>query len=261
MGKIKNILVPIDFTSTSENALHYAVKFIGEDASIKITAVHIVPESPDDTQRMALFEKFDLWKKKYQSYQKPEMDFLVKTGTVHETILDLKPQLGADMVIIGTQGSAARQVPITITGQLVEDANFPILAIPEKTDTFAINRIALALGKGEIDDTFALGILHDVARKFGAEVHVLTIDNSDAPVEQASNHESVLEYYLETLDYRHVFPKNSDIEKGITAYVEEKDIDLIAILPMTNAKKTSPSEGKLTKILTLRAQVPILAID
>lgn len=71
----------------------------------------------------------------------------------------------------------------------------------------------------------------------------------------------MLEYYLETLDYRHAFPQNADIERGITDYVDEHHIDLLVILPRNHAQKTKPSEGRLTKLLTLRTQIPLLAVD
>ena len=72
---------------------------------------------------------------------------------------------------------------------------------------------------------------------------------------------TTLEYYLETLDYRHAFPQNTDIEQGIANYIREHDINLLAILPRNHAQKTEPSEGRLTKLLTLRTEIPLLAID
>ena len=76
-----------------------------------------------------------------------------------------------------------------------------------------------------------------------------------------NKNDSILEYYLETLHYHHVFPKNTDIEKGIFEYVKEKNIDMLAILPRNHAKKSKPSEGRLTRLLTLHTEVPLLTID
>ena len=55
--------------------------------------------------------------------------------------------------------------------------------------------------------------------------------------------------------------KNTDIEKGIFDYVREKNIDMLAILPRNHAKKSKPSEGRLTRLLTLHTEVPLLTID
>jgi hypothetical protein len=73
--------------------------------------------------------------------------------------------------------------------------------------------------------------------------------------------EEVLEYYLDSLLYFHAFPQNSDIELGITNYVDQNDIDLLAIIPRNHAKQAKPSEGRLTKLLTLHTKVPLLTID
>ncbi len=75
-----------------------------------------------------------------------------------------------------------------------------------------------------------------------------------------TNEES-LEYYLEHFYAEHNFEKNQDIEKGILEYIEEKDIDLLTILPRNHAQKTLPSEGRLTKLLTLHSSVPVLTLD
>jgi hypothetical protein len=51
------------------------------------------------------------------------------------------------------------------------------------------------------------------------------------------------------------------VVEGIFSYVSKKDIDMITILPRNHAKKSEPSEGQLTQVLTQRSQVPVLAID
>ena len=71
----------------------------------------------------------------------------------------------------------------------------------------------------------------------------------------------MLEYYFETLDYQYAFPQSTDIEKGIFDYVKKNNIDMLAILPRNHAKKIKPSEGRLTELLTLHTELPLLTID
>ena len=163
---------------------------------------------------------------------------------------------------MGTKGGEEKgETRITNTADLVLKADCPVLVIPENTRTFAIKNIALALGRNGIDDSFALGVLHDIARKFDAAIHILTISDEDSDAIIEDTNQRTLEYYFETLDYQYVFPKNVDIELGISDYVKEKSIDMLAILPRNHAKKSKPSEGSLTRLLTLHTQVPLLTID
>ena len=49
--------------------------------------------------------------------------------------------------------------------------------------------------------------------------------------------------------------------EGIFDYAQEKEMDLIAILPLNHVRNGKPSEGRLTRILTLQSRIPLLAIE
>jgi hypothetical protein len=120
------------------------------------------------------------------------------------------------------------------------------------------------LGKEKIEDTEALQTLLDLARKFNAKVHVLTIENKPGSYGYSNidvENESTLGYYLENFYVDHTFIRNPDLVEGIFSYVSKKDIDVITILPRNHIKEGEASEGQLTQMLTLHSKVPILAID
>lgn len=262
MGKIKKILVPTDFSGTAKSAISYANNFAEGDRSIEITLLYISESPLEEDDKNTLETKLQEIIDKYLPALKSSCHCVIKSGPLTETILNVRKESGADLIIMGTKGSVEDEpVAISNTSELVLEADCAVLVVPERTDTFAVKNIALALGKNEIDDSFALGTLHDVARKFGAKVHILTISNEEGGIVTEDKNESILEYYLETLHYQYAFPKNTDIEEGIFEYVKEKDIDMLAILPRNHAKKSKPSEGRLTRLLTLHTEVPLLTID
>ena len=262
MSKIKKILVPTDFSGTAESAVSYANNFAAGDESLEITLLYISESPLEEQNKRALEIKLQEIKDKFLSSLKSSCHCVVRSGPLTETILSVQKESGADLIIMGTKGSPQEEdIAISRTSDLVLEADCAVLVVPENTNTFAVKNIALALGKNEIDDSFALGTLHDVARKFGAKVHILTISNEEGGMIAEDKNESILEYYLETLHYHYAFPKNTDIEKGIFDYVREKNIDMLAILPRNHAKKSKPSEGRLTRLLTLHTEVPLLTID
>ena len=262
MSKIKKILVPTDFSSAAESAVSYANNFADGDNSIEITLLYISELPLEEEDKNALEVKLQETKDELLPALKSSCQCIIKSGSLTETILGVQKEIGADLIVMGTKGSDEREeLAISKTSDLVLEADCSVLVVPQGTNTFAVKNIALALGKNEIDDSFALGTLHDVARKFGAKVHILTINNEEGEMITEDKNESILEYYLETLHYHHAFPKNTDIEKGILDYVTNKDIDMLAILPRNHAKKSKPSEGRLTRLLTLHTEVPLLTID
>ena len=179
------------------------------------------------------------------------------------TVLHTQQAQHIDLIVMGTDGSDEEEAEAdSRTARLVLEADCPVLVIPADVPGFRMKQIALALDQNEVDDESSLGVVHDLARWFGAKIHLLTIrPKAILSPAQDQETEKLLEYYLETLDYRHVFPQDTDIEQGITNYIREHTIDLLAILPRNHAKKTKPSEGQLTKLLTLHTKVPLLAID
>ena len=263
MNRIRKILLSTDLSPVSDKALEYAINFAKKDETVELVILYITGPDLDGSDKNHWEEKLEEVKGRYQAAVRSKVNCVVKSGGIANTIVNAQAEYGADLIMVGARRHGKiDESSVTMTSELVLEADCPVLVIPENAKSLSIKRIALALGKNEIDDSFALGILHDIARSFGADVHILTIDNDTAGHPDVKDqNKRILEYYLETLDYNYAFPKNSDIEQGITDYVNKKKIDMLAILPRNHAKKSKPSEGRLTKLLTLRTDVPLLSID
>lgn len=262
MDKISTILVPYDFSETSKNALDYAVNFVGYDRSIKILLTHISSVDNDDVAQKAFADL----KNQYSNTFKSPMEMISKSGSLTETILEIQKNQDIDLIIMGTSGvSNETESAVTNTAKLVVEAdNCPIIVIPEGVKSFGIEKIALVLGKKKIDDRSTLETLLYVARRFNAKVIVLTIQNEEGLYgysEADESNENLMEYYLENFYSHHAFLENPDILKGIDDYTSTHNIDLVAILPRNHAQESAPSEGRLTKELSMHSKVPILAID
>ena len=262
MNALKKILVPVDFSESSIAALKYAAGMIKSDNSTKCDLIYIIGKSVEaeydlkETQK-----KLESLKDKYLTPLHIEGELFVKVGKLSEELLAVKESTKADLIIMGTAGSSTG-LNESHTTQLLKKADCPVLVIPQNVASFELKNIALAIDQKEIEDSNSLGILHNIARWFDAKIHLLTVDNNTDGTSNSSNpNEETLEYYLDTLDYRHSFAHNSDIEAGINSYVADKKINMIAIMPRHHAKKSEPSEGQLTKILALNTTKPLLVID
>ncbi|GAA4272845.1 universal stress protein [Aquimarina gracilis] len=261
MKDITKILVPFDVSTSTNNAIEYAINFARDDKNIEILLIH-VNESGDNSLQKSITETIGNIKKAYPLFR-GTINWTLKTGDLIDNILETQKQEQMHLVIMGTKG-ADEETEITNTSRLVLKADCPVIAIPENSKEFAVEKIALVLGKNEIDDASVLEILLDIARRFHSEVHVLTICNENESYgysEVDEKNEKVLEYYLEKFYSHHTFQENTDIEKGIFDYINDKGIDLLAILPRNHATKNKPSEGRLTKLLTLHTEIPLLTID
>jgi len=262
MSNINKILVPFDFSEAGRNALEYAINFVGYKEPIKIFAVQVTVASVSDARERESQEDFSKLLDRINRRTQIKPELIMVSGGLIEMILSIQVNQHFDMIMMGTMGDADEDA-ITNTSLLVLQANCPVITIPYGTAIEAPKEIALVLGKEEIETPKVLSTLLDIARTFDAKVHVLTIYKESIYKEQAvvESNENTLEYYLEHFYTAHDFQKNEDVEQGIYDYIKEKDIDLLAILPRNHAKKTEASEGRLTKLLTLHATVPVLTLD
>lgn len=260
MHKISTLLVPFDFSPSAVKALDYAVDFIGLKTDMKLVLAHIT-ETPESDSADARFEAIQT---KYAKTLRSPIEWLPKVGSLTNSVLEIQKNQQIDLIIMGTSAPSDSSLTKSKTSELVKAADCSVLVVPSIVEDFQLKSIALVLGKDEIKNKKALSVLLDIARKFNAKVHVLTIENEPGVYGYSSTdekNENLLEYYLDSFYQDHMFIENKDVVKGIANYVSEKEIDAIAILPRNHAKKSSPSEGKLTEALTLQSKVPLLAIS
>lgn len=263
MSTIKKILVPFDFTEPAISALDYTLNFVGWNQPKEVVALYVSSAEVTELARKDAKENFARISTALNRKTHFHPELSIAQGDLTESILNARKTLGADLVIMGTLGDSSAEEPSTNTSELVLEADSAMITVPYGIEVKAPKEIALVLGKEEIEQPKVLGLLLDIARSFDAKVHVLTIYKDSIYGEKVlvESNEETLEYYLEHFYAEHNFEKNQDIEQGILEYIEEKNIDLLAILPRNHAQKTKPSEGRLTKLLTLHSNVPVLTLD
>lgn len=259
---MKNILIPFDFSNVSKNALEYAVKFADKDPNITLSLLHI---SDGTVREEEIQKKFKEVINKYSGPLNPSFETYTRQGELTTSIINLQKELQVDLVIMGTKGAELGEEDIaTRTSRFVKEADLPVLVIPEKVKPFRLNTIILTVGTEKIADRSPLYVLLDVSRKFKAQVHVLTVHKSSVTSgysEDDESNENILQYFLEMFYSHHSFSESEDIEKGILEYIEKHDIDMLAIMPKTHLDNENASEGRLTHVLTLHSNVPLLVLD
>jgi nucleotide-binding universal stress UspA family protein len=150
MQKTKKILVPIDFSSCSENALTYAIQLA---AKIKATVrlLNITTVDVEDTEnsylvavtveekikaaRQALNKSLTKVKKNIsQSLEKlPEIETIIEIGSASLMISEIAKRDQLDFIIMGTQGenSVADRLLGSTASTAVKTAPCPLIVIPE----------------------------------------------------------------------------------------------------------------------------------
>lgn len=259
MSIIKKILIPFNFSETSQNALNFALNFAKDKKDVELNLIHVLQKNKEENKK-DIQDKFEIVLKKFQKDTNSKIISTIINDDLIAGITKYQNESKSDIILMGTKGSEDDEN--TLTSQLIQRADCSVIVVPKSCKKFRLKRITVSLDKDKIDDSKVLNILLDTTRRFASKVFALTILNEgDNYSEVDESNEKLLRYYLEKFYSHHSFLKSSDIEKGIFQYVKENKIDMLAILPRHHSNKRTPSEGKLVNVLVKHAEVPLLILD
>ncbi|WP_080059504.1 universal stress protein [Spirosoma aerolatum] len=272
---METILVPVDFSKNSENALHFA-----SNLSQKLQARLIVFHSfhSHHTSAYVSANSFDheLQVVKEHTDQKLK-DLYARVGTIdtfstpefissdtdfHEEMLRLVAEKGVDLIVMGTQGSGSRlegKLFGTNTSWVVEKVKCPVIAIPENQPLEMLDEIVYASDyvPGDIDN---LQKLVPIAQAFNSNVTVIHItrDESDEAVKTLASFEQQVKSEIGTFDIRFRLVKGTSVEKTLEQYLDENRVDLLV---MSAHQRSLPEKlfGKsMTRIMTLYSHISLM---
>ncbi len=145
--KIRKILVPLDFSVTSEKVLRYAVPF-AKQFSAKLVLLHAIEPLPypADLGYVPLGEVIPIEPTRKRLAELAQMavdpelldQSVVQIGVAFELIVDFAKQLDVDLIIISTHGyTGLKHVLLGSTAErVVRHASCPVLVVRERERDF-----------------------------------------------------------------------------------------------------------------------------
>jgi nucleotide-binding universal stress UspA family protein len=140
---VKKILVPVDFSQCSLNALDYAAGLAGQ-LEAKMTVLHVVEPALHGDNYLAASSDFDQATQNLLESGRDRLnnvcrkhgpqtgsEFLVRMGRAPSEILDTAKALGADMNVLGTHGhTALKHILLGSTAERVlRQASCPVVTV------------------------------------------------------------------------------------------------------------------------------------
>jgi nucleotide-binding universal stress UspA family protein len=138
--RLKTILFATDFSSNSDRALYYTLKWASEWAA-KVVIVHVVPETPGLTRLFPEYNPYferqvtSAWQKIHQVLpesveQTCEVRYEVRQGNPKDEILRVAQEKAADLIIMGAQGSGdAAALWGSVSSAVVRAGRLPVLVV------------------------------------------------------------------------------------------------------------------------------------
>lgn len=272
---MKTILVPTDFSEVSLCAIDYAIE-MAKLASAKIILFHayeIPVLSPDgmvvipmDIIREESLKNLKKLAKTLQTkYEKtPMIEYKHACGFPVEEINKAAVEFKADLIIIGMQGGGylTEKIIGSITTSLIKKAKCPVLAIHKGTRFKRIKRIALACDYQKLAYPIVLKPVKELADLFKSEILVLNVvrELDEVPTVTKAVEGIKLNRVLEGIKHSFHYMINEDVTDGISDFVKENEIDLVAMVPHSHTVLERVFKESNTKHMAFQVAKPFLAI-
>lgn len=240
---MKTILVPIDFSTASLNAVNYAVAFAGSvDASIHM--INVIPLTLVDDPVLAsvlvmqtemMENNKQMMKDKIESLSGTtgiKISGLVTVGSPADIIFDIANEKKADLIIMGMKGKGkSNSVFGSTAAAVIRKSGFPVLLIPENGRYQPIRNITFASDFNPHVESESYDLLLNLVEKLNIPVRILNVQKKDAGMDA----ERAIGKMKTSLAFSRIRPQfhsvtERNVEEGINEFIEKNPTDVLAMV-------------------------------
>ncbi len=273
---IKRILVPIDFSDCSINALKYATQ-LAEKLEIKELIIFHAYSAPASYTDLNI--SYDLSDTVTQIEKEVEADFrelpdkvpeliripyrtIKKDTYLEEGILSVCLQHPVDLIVMGTQGASGIDEVVlgTNTHRIIRNQISPVLVVPENATFKPIKNIALSSDYKSIMADL-LQPLKALQFAFGSKLHVIHVSDKGTLEGEKATAAKTLESYLKEFPHQYHFIPDNNLEESLERFGIEHNIDLLTIYPRKKGFFDRIFGKSESKSIIFHTRLPLLALS
>lgn len=273
---IKNILVPVDFSDNSENALAFACGFSNK-LNAKISLLHsyqvpipvsdtlVLPISEKEVRKIALDGLNRMRKDAERKFPGTSINIQATLGMTDIEIPAFAKSCNAEIIIMGTHGASgiAEFLIGSNTANVMENAEVPVMAIPDKANFNGIKKMVFAADYGNHNFSH-MHFLIQVAKQFDAEIILLHVssgkikDNFEDLEIGRFQERIIKESGYKNISYRML--EDKDVFHGVSTYIELFPPDLVVMSMHDRTLTQKIFSRSITKRMAYHSHVPVLAL-
>jgi len=269
-GTMKIIYVPFDFSSTSENALAFAVE-LSKRKSALVKLFHVYHPNPvqqeggtlhidsNDTIAHKLDKRVqDLNNKWIGDFQSSLIDYEIVNGLAGDEIIERSSEQKQPWIVMGSSESSKPLQYLfgSVTTHVAKSSRCPVFVVPPNISFSPFKKIAFCVSDEKLD-TKALDELVEVANEFNSEIHFIHV------LEGKSNYSkfNFIEEFKKNnpdLNTRFEVLFGEDKLTAISDYCESRQIDLLSMTRQKTGFIKHFFKRSLTKKLAIQSTLPLL---
>ena len=272
---MKKLIVPIDFSDCSKNALANAIK-IAERMKLDLVLYHsvMVPVGFAEGAPVggADYSFQELEKQSRASLNEVVTEFplleqityetAIQYGPLHEGINEMNEDGSVAMVVMGTHGASgfAKALIGSNAYYVMKNVACPVIALPEDADITKMTHIGIAGDFLSVPNPDLIHTVTELARAFYAQLHVIHIDTGDVEVKGQIDVARRMEKYLKNNNHTFHFRKFDDVEEGLEETAQELNIELLAMIAKHHGFFDRLRNASHTKKMVLDIPMPLMVL-
>lgn len=277
--QVKTILIPVDFSQISSNAVDYAMG-LAKQLNFDLIFVHSYslaypasmttgmaamsealagnPVSQEETIEKRLKDFLDAF---------PELNnFNHKSFAVFGATVDIICQVAkdkmVDLIVMGTAGASDMEGFFmgTVSEKVSREAHCPVLVVPESRMGYSkVKTLGFALDTDSLESLVDLSILEVLVKTNNAKLNLIHITEQN---ETVLSEKRVLDHYQKAFGENLTFQvfKAGDPEEGVDEFLNDNPIDILVLLFRKHGFFERLFNAGLRRKLLFDANIPLLII-
>lgn len=270
----RTILVPLDFSPASHNALQYAMHLAGMQGGRLVLFHAYLPTMlepyMDFSMQSALLKQQEELALRFFSRLQEEvpkglprnfaLEFHMELGPASEAILDFAQDLKPDLIVMGARGGnlLVRKLLGSTVDSVIQRAGVPLLVVPDEARFEGLHHIAYATDYQEDDIRYIDEVLY-FAKQQQARLTCVHIRREDNP-RNTYRGELLQRAYQHDLNNQHIDFRTlsyPDVVEGLQHFSEWKDIDLLVMLTHHRSRIGQLFHKSHARDMALQTRVPL----
>jgi nucleotide-binding universal stress UspA family protein len=282
---MKTMLIPIDFTETSENAINYAAAWCSEfdydhiilhktfynsifDNLIPSNEYANINEDYFPAYRKEEMEKLHELKENLNSRFKfgVKVSLVVSELPMLRSIMNVLRSENVELIVAGSDhlGSSNNSFISTHVINIAKASPVRVLIVPSVSVFNKIEKVLVPCDFNAIQSLERLArYKENLPKRNKMELMVLNVDPKDKHLQKDSTgdeSENVLHEYLRNFNHEIFYSDNRNIITGIVKFLEEHETDLIVALPGKHSFLYSLTHKSISESLYRNALKPVLIL-
>ena len=273
----KKILVPVDFSECSKNALRNAINiarrserdlvlvnaFVVPVTHVEFGGATMIQEIAHDIEHN-IKNEFRLLIDQMPELNKVDYEYSMAHGSPSDVIYSSLLEHNIEMIVMGTHGvSGINEILLgSNTYSVIKNVDIPVFVIPETTGVYNFNKIALTSDYGNIDNLNIFNPLIRLVNELHAELDIIHFTTKEVLSDEEINMGRNIENHFKNIRHSyHAAGVTEDFEKAIQEYTIQNNIDLLVMVPRKhNIFDRLFGETSWTRRMVFHTKTPLLIL-